>query len=282
MGDRWEAPAKLNFHLAVGPVDATGYHPIHSIVQTIEWCDFLDVEEAADDELEVIGSDVVPDDGSNLVWKVLAAVRHPRPRLRVILDKRIPEAAGLGGGSSDAAAVLLAVSEVTGWRRPWLDAAAVETGADIRYLLDGGSAAMAGYGERVTRLEQPIRGFAVSVAVPPFPLSTPAVYRHWDEIGGPRGAEYPDRHLPPALRGESFRNDLLPAALSLRPELGDWIADLAGLWGTTVAMSGSGPALFGWFPTVEEAVAAAEAVPEDARASAGAALRPTGPGRVGS
>jgi 4-diphosphocytidyl-2C-methyl-D-erythritol kinase len=96
--------------------------------------------------------------------------------------------------------------------------------------------------------------------VPPFEVSTAAAYRRWDDLGGPAAPEAPDRDLPPALRsGEPLGNDLLAAALSLAPELGDWRSDLARRWGREVMLSGSGPALFAFFPTASEAESAVAA-----------------------
>ncbi|MFP3913397.1 MAG: 4-(cytidine 5'-diphospho)-2-C-methyl-D-erythritol kinase [Actinomycetota bacterium] len=112
MGE-WEAPAKLNLDLRVAERDSRGKHPLRSVVQAIEWCDVVMIEEGDEDELEVEGAEL-PEGGENLVWKAVQALELAyRPPLRIRLDKRIPVAAGLGGGSSDAAAALKAVAELT-------------------------------------------------------------------------------------------------------------------------------------------------------------------------
>lgn len=278
MAEIWEAPAKVNFHLAVGPAGAGGMHPIDSVIQTIEWCDVLAIDEAGEDELVVAG-DGVPDDRSNLIWKALDNMNAARPQLRFDLTKRIAAAAGLGGGSSDAAAALLAAGQVSGWQDDQVRMAAEMTGVDVPYFLTGGSAFMQGHGENVTPIESPFTGFAVAVAVPPFELATPAVYRRWDRLEGPRGHDFPSSGLPPALRREEYRNDLTPAALAERPELADWMQDLSRRWGTPVAMSGSGPSLFAFFPSVDEAMSAAAAAPAENRGTTGADLRPIGAAR---
>ena len=279
MGEIWEAPAKINLHLAAGPVDASGYHPIESVVQTIEWCDRIDLDENEEDELVVSGFEV-PDDRSNLIWKALDRVDAGRPQLLIRLDKRIPPAAGLGGGSSDAAAALAGTAEVSGWSKGVVRSAAQETGSDVPYFLTGGSATMRGYGERISPLEKPYRGFAVAVAVPGFELSTAEVYRTWDRLGSPAGSDHAPASLPPPLRREGWRNDLTPAAVSAHPEMADWIAEMSDRWETPALMSGSGPAVFACFPSDDEAASAARAAPSDARAAVGVDLRPGGVSRA--
>ncbi len=99
------------------------------------------------------------------------------------------------------------------------------------------------------------------IAVPNTELSTPAVYRRWDELGGPAGPVLDSGALPPAMRDLGpLRNDLYPAAVSLAAELADRAASLADLWSRPVAMSGSGPSLFAYFADLDEAASAAGAV----------------------
>lgn len=274
----WEAPAKLNLDLRVGAADSAGMHPIRSLVQTLEWCDHLVIEADDDDRLEVNGAEM-PDDGDNLVWRAVEALGlGQRPLLDVVLTKRVPVAAGLGGGSSDAAAMLAALAEMTNVDPELVQAAAAAVGADVPYFLTGGTAIAEGYGERITVADR-LAGFAVGVAVPSFELSTPEVYRRWDEMNRPTGEELGGSALPPGLRsyGE-LRNDLTPASLNLRPELGDWMRDLSERWDRPVAMSGSGPACFGFFVDVDEAHGAVAGV-ADHRAATAADLRPVGVAR---
>lgn len=276
----WEAPAKLNLDLRVAAADATGMHPLRSIAQTIELCDRLRVEESDQDALHVEGAGLA-DGGDNLVWKAVEALEWSgRPRLDIELVKWVPVAAGLGGGSADAAAMLKAVgSEMMRLPDDRILEVAGRVGADVAYLLTGGTAVMEGYGERVTRLDA-LDGFAVGVAVPNFELVTADVYRRWDAMGGPWGEELAGRDLPPPLRalGE-LRNDLTPAALSLRPELADWMHDLHRRWERPVLMSGSGPACFAFFLDLDEAAQAVGTVGE-ARAATAAELRRTGAERL--
>lgn len=274
---RYEAPAKLNLALLVYPPDASGYHPLESLVQTVQWCDLLEVSKGEGrDRLEVAGVDLDPED--NLVLRAISALRrhHPVPPLSMRLTKEIPVAAGLGGGSADAAAALLAAGDAKQIERDVLDQTAPEVGADVALFLTGGTLHVSGHGEQIEPLA-PLEGFAVAVAVPDFGLSTADVYRCWDQLEGPVGEEAPPHLVPPPLRdGMSLRNDLLPAALALEPRLGDFMADLRSLWGTAVCLTGSGSACFGYFPSFDEADEAATAAAELAGITRAAGLRDRG------
>lgn len=268
----WEAPAKLNLDLRIGSPDAGGMHPLHSLVQEIDWCDLLAVEEGDEDGLEVRGAEL-PEGGENLVWKAVQALHlGSRPSLHIRLDKQIAVAAGLGGGSSDAAAALRAVADLTRLGQETVGKAAAAVGADVPFFLVGGTARMEGYGEVLTPLPL-LEEVCFGVVVPPFQLSTAQVYRRWDELEGPIGEETSARHLPPLLRpGGEVRNDLTPAALDLLPELGDWMDDVAASWGRPVFMTGSGPACFAYFLDEDEAASALGTV-RDQRAGRAAAPR---------
>ncbi len=133
---------------------------------------------------------------------------------------------------------------------------APDLGSDVPFCLVGGTAWMEGRGEIITGVRHE-PDYALAVAVPSFELATTAVYRHWDELDGPTGATVEGRSLPPSLRGfDPLGNDLLPAALELRPALGDWMVELAARWERPVLLTGSGPAVFAFFADVEEAEAA--------------------------
>ena len=278
----WLAPAKVNLTLMVGSRSASGLHPVRSLIQTLDWCDRLTLVEGEEDRLEIEGADL-PDGGENLVWKAVAALEKEvgvkRPPLRITLQKRLPVGAGLGGGSADAAAVLTALGDMLGVAPARLQNAAALIGSDVPAALSGGTVWAEGFGEEVTRLPD-LSGFAVAVVVPHFPLLTADVYKMWDDLSEPRGREFPSRFLPPFLRRSApIRNDLTPAALRLRPELGDLMEAVAGEWERPVAMSGSGSSLFSFFVDVEEAAGAAEEVEGLASLAVGADLFPDGPVR---
>jgi 4-diphosphocytidyl-2-C-methyl-D-erythritol kinase len=275
MDERWSAPAKVNLSVRVGSPRADGYHPLESLVQTIDWTDELRFSDADDDILEVGGADL-PTDGENLVWKAVDALGiEGRPPLRVDLTKRVPSGAGLGGGSSDAACVIAALGDR---HRVAVDArlaAATKVGADVTFFLTGGTARMEGIGERITPLDR-LDDFAIVVVVPPFGLSTPTVYRTWDALDHPRGVMVEPKRLPPSLRDTEIVNDLTPAALHIEPALGDLITELSETWERPVMMSGSGSAVFGCFADMDEAIDAASET-DSARACA---LEPHGVRRL--
>lgn len=269
----YEAPAKINLSLLVSPPRPDRYHPLASLVQTIEWCDRLGVGLGGEgrDELD---SDIE----DNLVSRALVIAREfgSVPPLAMSLDKEIPIAAGMGGGSSDAAAALLAGSDFGDVPRDSLPAAASRVGADVSLFLTGGTVMMGGVGETVEAVKS-ATGFAVAVVVPEFGLSTREVYERWDRLEGPEGDEVPNGLLPPSLRDRMpMRNDLLPAALDVEPLLGDFMVDVSSLWGTTVCLTGSGSACFGYFPTLDEASDAASAAAEMVREARGVELRERG------
>lgn len=257
-----EAFAKVNLSLRVRGRDPAGLHPLRSLVTSVDWADTVALEDAEADAMIVHGDPSVPDDTSNLAWRGAEAMRRAAARsdaMRVTVAKRVPSAAGLAGGSADAAAALVLAARRFGVAESVRDAEAPRLGADVAFCLVGGTAWMEGYGERVTALPAGA-DYAMAIVVPPFPLATADVYRRWDELGGPTGPAIEGRALPVSLRAHApLHNDLYPAAVSLVPDLGDHAADLARRWSVPVAMSGSGPALFGLFPTAGEAAGAVEA-----------------------
>ncbi len=272
----YESPAKLNLSLIVGPPRPDGFHPLESLVQTVDWLDRLEVEEAEEDAVVITGAEIDPED--NLVTRAVRAMRSTLdfPPLAVTLDKSIPHGAGLGGGSSNAAAALLAVTRFARAAESVARDLAPSLGSDVPLFLIGGSLLMGGRGEQLETLP-PLTGFAVAIVVPPFEMSTVEVYRRWDQLEGPVGEVIDTRRLPPPLRdGMPIRNDLTPAAVSLRPELADFMADLRSAWGSPVAMTGSGSACFSFFPDLDEATSASQSTPPSCRASVGVGLRDIG------
>ena len=197
------APAKLTRSLRVTGVRADGYHLIDAEMVSLDLADTLTFSDG--DALEVHGSTAdVPADDDNLVRQALRAVGRTA---HVVLDKRIPSGAGLGGGSADAAAVLRWAGSTD------LDLAA-SLGADVPFCLVGGRARVTGVGEQVAPL--PFEPLTFTLLTPPVHCSTPAVYRAWDDLGGPT-ADGP--------------NDLEPAALVVAPELAryrDQLGDATG------------------------------------------------------
>jgi 4-diphosphocytidyl-2-C-methyl-D-erythritol kinase len=254
------AYAKINLGLRVASPRDDGLHPIGSLIQSVDWGDSMELAPAEADTFEVVGSKLPADEG-NLAWRAVVALR-PRGGgpVRLELEKSIPVAAGLGGGSADAALGLVLAADLFG--RSVADAveAAPDLGADVPFCLAGGTGDVGGIGDEIS-LRRFEAGYAVAIVVPSFELSTPAVFGRWDELDGPCGPEIAPRDLPTSLRGDApLINDLIPAAVPLEPMLGDFMSDVQALWGKGVTMSGSGPSVFSFFGTIEEATEAAAAV----------------------
>jgi 4-diphosphocytidyl-2-C-methyl-D-erythritol kinase len=218
------APAKLTLSLRIVGVRADGYHLIDAEMVTLDLADTL--EFSAGDRLEVVTADgemsglPVPAGDDNLVRRALASVGR---RATVRLVKRIPAGGGLGGGSADAAAVL----RWAGCRD--LDLAGT-LGADVPFCLVGGRARVTGIGETITPLPfEPVEGRPYTLVTPPFGVSSAAVYRRWDALGGPKA---------------DLVNDLEPAALAVAPDLAEWRDRLGSATGQRPALAGSGSTWF--------------------------------------
>lgn len=212
------APAKLTLSLRMTGVRDDGYHLIDAEMVSLAWADMLTIDPAATG-LSADGPFAagMPLDDSNLVAK---ALRMADRTAAVHLHKVIPHGGGLGGGSSDAAAVLR-------WAGFTDVVAASRLGADVSFCLVGGRARVRGIGELVEPLE--FAAMDITLIVPPLAVSTPAAYRAWDELGGPR-ADGP--------------NDLEPAALVVEPELVRWRDRIREAAGVAPTLAGSGATWF--------------------------------------
>jgi 4-diphosphocytidyl-2-C-methyl-D-erythritol kinase len=220
------APAKLTVSLRVTGVRADGYHLIDAEMVSLDLVDELTFTEVSGpSRVEISGDDrlgeVDPDD--NLVLRALAAVGRDAT---VTLRRRIPAGGGLGGGSSNAAAVLR-------WAGADDLVAAARLGADVPFCVRGGRARVTGIGEVLEPL--PFESRTFTLAMPPFGCSTPAVYAAWDDLGGPT-ADGP--------------NDLEPAALVVEPRMAAFRDAFGEATGVAPQLAGSGSTWFvpGAFP----------------------------------
>jgi len=258
------APAKLNLCLYLGARRDDGLHELCSLFEPLELADLLAVVPAQQDEVICPGVE-----GENLVSRALAGLRErgwERQPLRVEIEKRVPVAAGLGGGSGDAAAILrLAAGEVA--ELPQL---AARLGADVPSQLRPSLALVQGVGERVAPLPDPAEHAAVLLPGGGG-LSTAAVFAEADRLGlGREAAELEDlaaRLREAAGAGASpldyadlLVNDLEPAALSLRPDIGEALERLRAAGAPVAILSGSGPTAVGLFEDLDAAEAAATAL----------------------
>jgi 4-diphosphocytidyl-2-C-methyl-D-erythritol kinase len=209
-----EAAAKLTLSLRITGVRPDGYHLIDAEMVSLSLHDVLTIDPAGAG-IEVVGryAEGTPTDERNLVAKALWLVER---QAHVVIDKRIPHGGGLGGGSSDAAAVLR-------WGGLSDPAAAAIIGADVPFCLVGGRARVGGIGELVDPL--PFVERRVTLVVPPLRVSSAAAYRAWDELGGPTS---------------EGSNDLEAAAIRVEPQLARWRDRIGELSGATPVLAGSG------------------------------------------
>ena len=235
-------PAKVNLQLAVGPPRADGYHPLVTVFHAVSLFDEVAVLPAEKTSLSVSGENAaaVPRDRSNLAWKAASALVQAAglrgSAVAIRIKKRIPVAAGLAGGSADAAATLLACNELwqTGLSQRDLSELAAGLGSDVPFALVGGTAVGRGRGEQLTpALASGSYHWALAFGYEG--LSTAEVYATRDRLraarkaaGDPPEAAEPELSHPlmtalrsgdPARVGPLLSNDLQPAALSMQPEL---------------------------------------------------------------
>ncbi|MFC7326684.1 4-(cytidine 5'-diphospho)-2-C-methyl-D-erythritol kinase [Marinactinospora rubrisoli] len=252
-------PAKVNLQLAVGPAREDGYHDLVNVFHAVSLFDEVTVTRAEPGPLRLtVCGDLeshtarVPLDGSNLAARaaeLLAREAGVEPAVRIHLDKSIPVAGGMAGGSADAAAALVACNTLwgAGLSDADLHALAARLGSDVPFPLLGGSAVGTGRGEHLTPM--PCGGrFSWVFALAEGGLSTAAVFREYDRLRPDAPPPRPDPGLAAALAegdapalGAALANDLERAALTLRPELRRTLdtGRAAGALGAIV--SGSGP-----------------------------------------
>jgi 4-diphosphocytidyl-2-C-methyl-D-erythritol kinase len=284
------APAKLNLTLAVVGRRPDGFHLLHSVMVTLDLADRLTLDPAFGpaDRLHVVGtaSSPAPDLGpeqENLVVRAIAAARvairaggddRPLPALAVRLEKRIPVAAGLGGGSSDAVAAI--DGALDSWGVPDLldagtrRAVAASLGSDCPFFVEGGWAAVEGRGEHVRPVPPPRGGsLGVVLVTPAVPVPTRAAFERYAAGVRPDGAAAlaASTHVVAELRAGlstslfleragvlAFANDLVPAAADLVPDLTGARRALSRLLDRPVGQSGSGPTLWALSASKADAV----------------------------
>jgi 4-diphosphocytidyl-2-C-methyl-D-erythritol kinase len=262
-------PAKLNLQLAVGPPRGDGYHDLVTVFHAVSLFDEVTVVPADQDGIAVTGEGAnrVPADHTNLALRAVAALRAATQTataepavdgsavghagIHVTITKRIPVAAGLAGGSADAAAALVACNELwgAGLSQAQLVEIAAGVGSDVAFALLGGTAVGRGRGERLTPALAPATPYHWVLAFADGQLSTPEVYATMDRLRAAEVAEPAlDAALMSALRsgearllGRALSNDLQPAALALFPALRKTLAAGLELGALGALVAGSGP-----------------------------------------
>lgn len=264
----WPAFAKLTLSLRVLGRRADGYHELDALTVSVSephdelTVVFVDNGGGVDLELSgpaATGVTAGPDNLAVRAARALLAQATDELGVRgvkIALRKQIPAGAGLGGGSADAAAVLLALDRLLELGLPTDELAALGAtlGSDVPFCVSGGAAHMRGTGERVEATSVP--ALHVLVAVPPFAIATPAVYQAWDELDGPTSTRVVQG---PAGLGP-LANDLEPAAERVEPRLGEFREQLERAAGASAILAGSGSACAVLYEDAATAVAARDRV----------------------
>jgi len=251
-----ETPAKINLSLDITGKRQDGYHNLEMIMQSISLADRVTVEKRGSGLAIQCDFPYVPNDSRNIAWKAaeaFLAACGEKGGVRIVLEKKIPVAAGLAGGSTNAAGVLKAMNRLFGkpFGQEQLARIARRIGADVPFCLQGGTALARGIGDELTCLPD-FSGVRVVVVKPPFPVSTPWVYKNLNlhALG-----ERPDT---PALIAAIKRRDVRALARGMRnvlesvtakahSEIGRIMETFLALGALGSRMSGSGSAVFGLF-----------------------------------
>jgi 4-diphosphocytidyl-2-C-methyl-D-erythritol kinase len=264
------APAKLNLALLVGPVRPDGFHEIASLMLPVTLADHVTVEKTPGAGLDVV-CDVAPG-GDNLAAKLVRELEARLDRtfeVRVTIEKRVPAGGGLGGGSSDAAATLLALERLFDLDlspRLRYDAA-LAVGSDVPFFLWPGPQLAMGRGQVLKDVELP--ALHLVIAMPDLGLSTAAVYKWRDEDAEVTREDFVPRARLLTTRAEAastvkdvtalVANDLEPSVVRRKAKVGEVLARLRGAGALAAAMTGSGAAVFGVFASQATAMKAREA-----------------------
>lgn len=249
------APAKVNLCLFLGPVRSDGRHELVTLFESISLADELELTVLDGGSDEVICPRVP---GPNLVSAALRSLRGAGwagPPVRIVIDKRIPVAAGLGGGSADAAAALWLARGVRGVADGVLERIARELGADVPSQLKPGLWLGTGAGEELEAI-QPLALHTFVIVPQPFSLSTADVYGEADRLGLPRTVdELAERRSSLAVGATSgavlpediLINDLEPATVSLAPQVAEALEDVRRAGAEQALVCGSGPTVMGLY-----------------------------------
>ncbi len=271
---RLKARAKINLTLDVTGKREDGYHLLETIMQTIALYDGVYMKRLEKPEIKLkTNLHWLPTDERNLAWKAAALMRETfgiQEGVLIEIDKRIPVAAGLAGGSADCAAVLVGMNRLFGLRlsQKRLEEMAARLGSDIPYCVRRGTVLCEGVGEIMTNVEHPCpRGYVV-LAKLPVSVSTVSVYKglRWQEV-----TEHPDTEAmlramaneDIAGMGKLLCNVLETVTIPMHPQIAELKARLVELGAAGALMSGSGPTVFGLFQEKEMAKRAAETMKKE-------------------
>lgn len=256
------SPAKVNLTLEIQRLREDGYHEIRSIIQPIDLFDEVSIEIRKGDGIELESSGIsIPKDKTNLAWRAAELFLNTseiRSNIKIFIKKRIPAGAGLGGGSGNAAAVLIGLNRLTQtFSELELLKIAIKLGADVPFFIRSQSAVIEGIGEKLNTL----RTFPILYYVILFPnihTSTELVYKKWDELNKTRNnnnvsIEDTIKQFSNRSKSLPLQNDLEIAAMTLHPEIKAYKQILTSLGIESVLMTGSGSAVYAAFRSQEEA-----------------------------
>lgn len=257
---RETAYAKINLALHVRRRRDDGYHELETLFAFVDQGDRLDVTPASADKLTTFGefASQIDDPFGNIVSKSLSVLPHGRG-WAVSLEKRLPVAAGLGGGSADAGALFRLVRDANGLPDDW-HARAARLGADVPACVDSVACVGRGTGTELSRVDNDLAGTPVLLVNPRIPLATGPVFRAWD--GQDRGAMPEGTARVIALAG---RNDLEAPAIGLCPAIADVLSALGDTTPLLARMSGSGATCFALYESAPARDAAADRLWRDHR-----------------
>jgi len=279
-------PAKINIHLQILGARSDGHHEVWTLYQSIDLCDDIVVGDAPDGTVTLVvePEGAAPAGGDNLVLRAASALSEfagVRRGAVIRLHKRIPVAAGLGGGSADAAAALVALDRLWGLQSSFADLVdlAAGVGSDVAFFLHGGFALGRGRGDDILPLPD-LRPFAVVVAVPPIEVSTALAYAEADRRLTSRG---PDATVEVFVAGHrecgvgeppwsALFNDFEEFVTGRWPEIGQVVRALRATGTLHAAVTGSGAAAFGIYADVSAARRAAREIGNKWQVSVGSTV----------
>lgn len=276
---KFHAPAKINIGLRLLRRLENGYHEIETFLHTLGWGDEVELEPSEGIKLDIRVADdaprpdsfsEIPTDSSNLAWQAAGALLETcgLPGVSITIIKRIPPGSGLGGGSSNAATVLMGMLELYNLQSESLELSetALKLGADVPFFLKGGFALAEGVGEYLTHIE-PEASLPVIVTFPTVRISTEWAYGESNctltRTGHFREYQSSCRGLIEMCSRQELVNDLQITAVKAHPEIAVHIAALNESGARFVSMTGSGSAVYGLFDNEVDAVAAAENLAAD-------------------
>jgi len=268
------APAKINLHLEILGLREDGYHELRTLFYPVPLpCDLIDVMPSPDQDFYIRCPERPElETTSNILyktWKLFGEAAGFRPGIFVALTKRIPLGGGLGGGSSNAAALLKWLNGEAGdnaLSEEALAELAAKLGADVPFFLQDGPAWAGGIGEKLVAAEVDLSGSTLVLACPDIHVDTAWAFRAWDEKYGTANAhesltsDKGDTKNPSPVSPREMTNDFEPVVFEEHPSLGDIKQTLLDNGAEHAAMSGSGASLFGIFRDRDSATSAARAL----------------------